>query len=104
VEIIELKGKKYKTVDCKFLSAFANYAGILPTDVEYLSLEVGKMAKQKLYNPGQRAPDSGQYKIVGSRGGETDHGERTVVKGKPLPPTPEPGLKYIEVDPTKHKK
>jgi hypothetical protein len=50
--------------------------------------------------PGQRAPASGQYGIVGPRGGPTG-AERTVVRDEPLPPTPEPGQQYILVDPTK---
>jgi hypothetical protein len=57
-----------------------------------------------LKKPGQKANDSGQYEIVGPRGGKTSHGERTVVKGEPLPPTPEKGLKYKLADKTKHKK
>ena len=52
--------------------------------------------------PGQRAPESGQYEILGPRGGETG-AERTVVKGEPLPPTPKKGETYILVDPTKTK-
>ncbi len=51
--------------------------------------------------PGQTAPRSGQYEIVGPRGGGTGK-ERTVTKGEPLPPTPEPGQEYKLVDPTKH--
>lgn len=48
--------------------------------------------------PGQSAPRSGQYQIVGPRGG---HGpERTVPRGTTLPPTPKPGSSYILVDPT----
>lgn len=62
------------------------------------------MPKDDLLKPGQSTPDSGQYEIVGPRGGKTDYGEVTSVKGKPLPPTPEPGLKYKEVDPTNHGK
>lgn len=62
------------------------------------------MANGNLNKPGQKTPDSGQYEIVGPRGGKTDYGEVTSVKGKPLPPTPEPGLKYKNVDPTKHGK
>jgi len=54
--------------------------------------------------PGEKADRSGQYEIVGPRGGKTSHGERTVVTGEPLPPTPEPGQKFRLVDPTKHKK
>jgi hypothetical protein len=39
--------------------------------------------------PGQRAPASGQYEVVGPRGGRTGQ-ERTVTRGEPLPPTPKP--------------
>jgi hypothetical protein len=53
------------------------------------------------YKPGEKAPRSGQYEIVGPRGGRTGD-ERTVVRREPLPPTPEKGQKYIIVDPTKH--
>lgn len=55
----------------------------------------------KLLTPGQKAPASGQYGITGPRGGETGV-ERTVTKGEPLPPTPQPGQKYILADPTKN--
>jgi hypothetical protein len=51
--------------------------------------------------PGQKAIRSGQYEIVGQRGGRTGK-ERTVTKGEPLPPTPQKGQKYRLVDPTKH--
>jgi len=54
------------------------------------------------FKPGQIAPDSAQYGIVGPRGGQTPYGERTVVEGEPLPPTPKPGLRYEIVDRTKH--
>lgn len=51
--------------------------------------------------PGQTAPKSGQYEQVGPRGG---HGkEVTVVKNKPLPPTPTKGGTYDLVDPTNNK-
>ena len=52
--------------------------------------------------PGQPAPRSGQYEIVGPRGGRTG-AERTVTRREPLPPTPKPGQRYILIDPTKHK-
>jgi len=52
--------------------------------------------------PGEKAPRSGQYEIVGPRGGRTGN-ERTVTSGEPLPPTPKSGQTYINVDPTKHK-
>ena len=53
--------------------------------------------------PGTRAPRSGQYEIVGPRGGRTGE-ERTVTRNEPLPPTRQKGQEYIIVDPTKHKK
>lgn len=55
------------------------------------------------YKPGQDAPVSGQYPVLGPRGGETGT-EVTVVKGRPLPPTPKPGMGYGAPDKTKHKK
>lgn len=51
--------------------------------------------------PGQPAPRSGQYEIVGPRGGRTGE-ERTVVRGEPLPPTPGPGQGFRLVDPSKN--
>jgi hypothetical protein len=59
------------------------------------------MAKET-YKPGQPAPLSGQYEIVGPRGGRTGS-ERTVVRREPLPPTPKPGQGYIVVDPTRNR-
>lgn len=57
----------------------------------------------KALKPGQETPRSGQYEIVGPRGGRTGE-ERTSVQGKPLPPTQKPGQAYVLVDPTKHGK
>jgi len=54
------------------------------------------------FKPGQPAPRSGQYGIVGPRGGDTG-AERTVVKDEPFPPTPKPGQQYVLKDPTKTK-
>jgi hypothetical protein len=56
---------------------------------------------KKTYTPGNKAPNSGQYGIIGPRGGNTGI-ERTVVRGEPLPPTPQSGQKYILVDPSKN--
>jgi hypothetical protein len=53
--------------------------------------------------PGQKAPVSGQYEVVGPRGGHTGR-EVTATKGEPLPPTREPNQGYILSDPTKHKR
>lgn len=55
----------------------------------------------KTYKPGHTAPRSGQYEIVGPRGGGTGQ-ERTVVRGEPLPPTTKPGQGFQLVDPTKN--
>ncbi|SOD98832.1 hypothetical protein [Caenispirillum bisanense] len=56
-----------------------------------------------IYKPGQETPKSGQYEIVGPRGGRTGV-ERTSTAGNPLPPTEKAGQGYILVDPTKHRK
>jgi len=52
--------------------------------------------------PGNKAPVSGQYGVVGPRGGDL-HKEVTVVKGEPLPPTEKPGQSYVLNDPTNNK-
>ena len=56
----------------------------------------------KSLKPGEKAPVSGQYEIIGTRGGATGK-ERTVVKGEPLPPTPLPGQSYHIADRTRNK-
>lgn len=53
--------------------------------------------------PGNLTPTSGQYAVVGPRGGNTGT-EVTSTQGHPLPPTPSSGQGYRLVDPTKHKK
>lgn len=53
------------------------------------------------FKPGETAPFSGQYEMVGPRGGRT-YIERTVVEGEPLPPTLEAGQKFVLRDKTKH--
>jgi len=59
------------------------------------------MPRSRTFKPGETAPQSGQYEIVGPKGGRTGE-ERTVTKKEPLPPTPERGQGYILVDKTKH--
>jgi hypothetical protein len=61
------------------------------------------MTQKPKHKSGEKAPDSGQYGIVGPRGGNTGE-ERTIVKGEPFPPTPKPNQGYIITDKTKHKK
>jgi len=50
----------------------------------------------KTFKPGEEAPRSGQYRIVGTPN------EVTATRGKPLPPTPHSGQRFKLVDPTKH--
>ena len=59
------------------------------------------MSKKDELKPGTPAPRSGQYRIIGPRGGQQGP-ERTVVRDEPLPPTPSPGSRYRLVDPTRH--
>ena len=56
---------------------------------------------KNILKPGEITQKSGQYEIIGQRGGKTGK-EITSVKGKPLPPTPKAGSSYKLVDPTKH--
>lgn len=55
---------------------------------------------KKLYKPGQPAPVSGQYPMVGPKGGDTGQ-EITGIRGRPLPPTPKPGMGFGKPDKTK---
>ncbi|QNT75804.1 YjzC family protein [Dehalogenimonas etheniformans] len=56
---------------------------------------------KEFHKPGEKAPDSGQYPVVGPRGGDRGT-ERTVTKGEPFPPTPKKGQGYGTPDKTKH--
>lgn len=55
---------------------------------------------ERNFKPGQKAPTSGQYEMLGPRGGHSGI-ERTVVKNEPFPPTQQSGQTYILVDKTK---
>jgi hypothetical protein len=55
----------------------------------------------KTHKPGEKAPASGQYEILGPRSSRTGE-ERTVVRGEPLPPTPKPNQRYQIVDRTRN--
>jgi hypothetical protein len=57
----------------------------------------------KTLKPGKIVPQSGQYEIIGPRGGKTGK-EVTGIKGKPLPPSRVPGITYKLADKTKHKR
>lgn len=53
------------------------------------------MTNEKLYKPGDKAPVSGQYEVVGPRGGSKER-EITMVEGKKFPATQsDNGEKYI---------
>ena len=56
--------------------------------------------KNSPLKPGNSVPVSGQYALIGARGGNTGQ-EITGVKGKTLPPTPKPGQGYKLADRTK---
>ncbi|MHB8181817.1 MAG: hypothetical protein ACYDDR_13500 [Acidithiobacillus ferrivorans] len=60
------------------------------------------MSATKTIKPGESAPASAQYEIIGPRGGHTGK-EVTLVKGKIAPPAPAPGMEYAIVDRTKNK-
>jgi len=64
-------------------------------------VQVGEEEVTKPIKPGTPAPISGQYAIVGPRGGRTGD-ERTSTQGHPLPPTPQSGQGYVAVDATKN--
>ncbi len=55
------------------------------------------------FKPGQKAPKSGQYPVVGPKGGDLGR-EVTVTKGEPFPPTQKHGQGYGKPDITKHNK
>ena len=56
----------------------------------------------RAHKPGEKAPNSGLYKIVGPRGANTGT-QRTVAKGEVFPPTPKPGQKFQMDEPAKNK-
>lgn len=58
------------------------------------------MARKQQFKPCQPAPVSGQYPVIGPRGGDTGQ-EVTAIKGRPLPPTPKSGMGYGRPDKTK---
>lgn len=55
---------------------------------------------ERNFKPGQKAPTSGQYEMLGPRGGHSGI-ERTVVKNEPFPPTQQSGQTYVLADKTK---
>ena len=60
-----------------------------------------EMTLTETHKPGEKAKESGQFPILGPRGGDTGK-ERTVTRGEPFPPTPKAGQCYGTPDKTKH--
>lgn len=58
------------------------------------------MAKE--HKPGEKVPESGQYKVVGPRGGDKGR-EVTSTQGERFPPGEAPGERYRIADRTKHR-
>ena len=58
-------------------------------------------SSKKRFRPGEVAPASGQYQVIGPNGHRK--GEVTVVKGEPFPPQQERGCTYELVDPSDNK-
>ena len=54
---------------------------------------------EKTFKAGELSPQSGQYAIVDDQGEKTGS-ERTVIQGKPFPPTPKKNYGYLLVDAT----
>jgi hypothetical protein len=71
--------------------------------VRRLERKVTLLPKAPTIKPGQPAPASGQY-IPHKPGAPVKGPEVTMIKDKPAPPTPKPGMVYTPVDITKHKK
>jgi len=57
---------------------------------------------ERVFKPGEICLHSGQYVIVDSEG-KAIGSERTVVRDKPFPPTPQQGQGYLLVDQTQHR-
>lgn len=68
---------------------------------EHRNLADEKNPRSDHFKPGEIAPHSGQYELVGPSGEKTGE-ERTVVRGEPLPPTPLSEMSYVLSDPSKN--
>jgi hypothetical protein len=64
----------------------------------------GDILDKETFKPGETAKRSGQYEVIGPRGGRTGT-EITMAKGETFPPPPDKskGKTYTLVDPTKNK-
>ena len=60
------------------------------------------MSNDNVFKPGEKVVVSGQYEVIGPRGGKTGL-EITAVKNGTFPPTQKQNMRFRLVDPTKHK-
>lgn len=56
-----------------------------------------KRSNETVFRPGQAAPHTGRYEIVGPRGSSTGE-ERKMNAGRPFPPTPKRGQAYVAIE------
>jgi len=54
------------------------------------------------HRPGEYAPRTGRYEIIGPKGARTGN-IREISRGEPLPPTPKPGQRFILIETPKRK-
>lgn len=66
------------------------------------TIAANKSENQQLFKPGEIVPESGRYQLINADGSSEER-EVTSTKGEHFPPTPEPGMHYQLVDPTRHK-
>lgn len=57
-----------------------------------------------ILTPGEKSPVSAQISHYNPKTGTISNTEAVVSKGEIVPPTPKPGIKWIVVDLTKHKR
>ncbi len=69
------------------------FNGIGEADSISTRIEKGGEHTMRQFKPGEIAPVSGVYELIGPRGGRTGK-ERTVARGEVLPPPPKPGMEY----------
>ena len=85
----------FQEICCKILSQTSKADGIFSGEEETMAT----------YNPGEKAPDSGELREVGPRGGKVEDGRRVVIeRGETIPPTSEAGnqFRYVRGSKTTH--
>ena len=92
IERIQKLGKhrKYKSLFFKVIQKIQKV-------IQKIQERLIKHSKCKLFKPGERAPVSGQYRLIHKKGLGP---ERTIVKRKRFPPPPKSDMQYVLVDQT----